>query len=189
MLCRTADTGVNSIYAWKGSCLFFCLAFVVGVVSGQSEAQLSFGFVVAVIILSLPQASNSFSVTLCLAGGLVYQTFSQSLIYLQLPFVPACQRGSFSCSCLSPSSRSATICYSVSLNLVLGGQGGGVFSCPGSASALGSYCVGAFLVFVTQVPSEVGNGLDLEHFAVFSPTSGLLLIPSPSFSHLMAFVL
>lgn len=101
MLCRTADTGVNSIYAWKGSCLFFRLAFVVGVVSGQSEAQLSFGFVVAVIILSLPQASNSFSVTLCLAGGLVYQTFfsksdlpsaslctcmSERVLFMFLPF-------------------------------------------------------------------------------------------------------
>lgn len=36
---------------------------------------------------------------------------------------------------------------------------------------------------------EVGNGLDLEHFPVSFPTSGLFLLPSLSFSQLMAFVL
>lgn len=42
-------------------------------------------------------------------------------------------------------------------------------------------------MFLTQVLLEVRDGLELEHFPVSSPASGLFLIPSPS--QLMDFVL
>lgn len=80
-----------TIYAWKWSFFFFCLAFVVGIVLGWTEAELSLGF------LSLPSASDSSSVLSCAQARVgLPETFPQNLIHPQLPSESALQRGLFS---------------------------------------------------------------------------------------------
>lgn len=78
---------------------------------------------------------------------------------------------------LPPSSRSAIICYSVPPNLVLGARDWGCFLLFWFSHRQ-LLCWG--LLGISD--PEVGNRLDLEHFPVSFPTSGLFLVPSFSLS-------
>lgn len=165
-MCRTVDTEVTIIYAWKWSFFFFCLVFVVGIVLGCTEAELSLGFVVVTRILSLPRASNSCSVYLVPRRQLVYQRlFLKVRSTLSFPLYLHLRERLFPHSCLSPSGESAVVTQC--LPTWYWGLGDRCFCCPGSASAIGSCWVGVLLVFLTQFSLRGGDGQVLEHFRLF----------------------
>lgn len=123
-------------------------------------------FVVVFLILNLPRASNSSSVYFVLRARVYQRFFSQSLIHSPFPFVA--ETAFFHILAFSPAVDLLSLVTQCLLTSV-GARGRGVFCWPGSSTALGSCWVGALLVFLTQVPSEVRDGLELEHFPVFFP--------------------
>lgn len=80
-------------HVWRYAYLFFCQTFVWESVLIQSGVGLSLRYVIAMVILSMPQASSSFSDTLCLGFWVVSQKVSFQCLLpmsltLGLSFVP-----------------------------------------------------------------------------------------------------
>lgn len=136
-------------------------------------------WVVALLVLIPPQSSYSSSVILCSGWGVVYQRLSLKVwSTLSFSLYRISERVSCHILALPPSSRSAVICYLVPPNLVLGAGGGRGCFLWFWFSHRQLLCWG--LLGISD-PEVGGNGLDLEHFPVSFPTSGLFLAPSSSF--------
>lgn len=117
MLYSTAYTEINIFRAWKCVHLFFHWVLMWWFVLILFGVQLGLKFVVAMVSLSEPQTSNSFSDTLCLECRLVYHSdFPQSILPRENLCCAALSEKLHQCFCSAP------------VSVVLGGMGQGAFS-------------------------------------------------------------